>query len=367
MKYFISIMAMSAGLFILNCSDGRIPLPTDPLIELKAKHVNERPLLDGKADDSVWQGAQPFIVHLEKNTVQGAQELNLIFKAVWWSEWSKGKTEWEERPFIGILAIWPDDDKNIDKQQWNYDPVTKKWQRSNLNSDWLLMRWYSSSEYNDVWFWDAALTNPMGYAEDEQLLISTTEDSSIQMSLWIDGLSYANDTDNAQNTWDMNYDDNLTPRDSTDDKPRWAWTADITKTPPSVPRIVSEDLDKFSILLKKDASFLNKTAYANPTAAVTIPGYVLEDPIANPADVMAAGRWENNEWTLELVRATITGQANDIVLAPDDRYFTAVFYLALGDNEKTPFEQLQSEKMLIARDPVVLNFEYIIPRVGISN
>jgi hypothetical protein len=363
MKYLVLILPL-LGFFVSSCSDGTIPMPTDPLIELKATHVNGRPLLDGKADDSVWQNAQPFIVHLEKKTETGTDEFNMVFKAVWWSEWSLGRTKWEERPFVGILATWPDNEKNIDKNQWQFDPGTQKWQRSKNNSDWLFLRWFGLSEYNDIWFWDAALTNPMGYAEDEQMLFSVMEDSTIKASLWIDGLSYANDTSTAQNTWDLNYDDNLTPRDSSDDRPKWAWSADINTVPPSVPRIESDGTDRYSLLLRKDAAFLNKTPYAAPTTAVKVPGYVLEDPVENPADIMAAGRWENGQWNVELVRATTTGKTNDIILSPDDRYFTTTFFVAVGNNEKTPYEQDLSKNLFYTRNAVVLNFEFLPPRVG---
>ncbi|MBN1996482.1 hypothetical protein JW935_02945, partial [candidate division KSB1 bacterium] len=217
-KYLIVVLFV-----FLACGDGKIPMPTDPLIELHATHVQERPVLDGVADDKVWENAQKFIVHMRRQTSHGTDEFNIVFRAVWWSDWTLGKTVWEEASFLAILVEWPDDDKNILKNAWSYNPADSSWARSEEMSDWLLFQWYGLTEYNDIWFWDAALTNPMGYSEDEKLLISVIDDTTTKASLWIDGLSYGNDTDAIQNTWDLNYDDNLTPRDSTDDRPKWAW------------------------------------------------------------------------------------------------------------------------------------------------
>ncbi len=358
-KYLIVVVFV-----FLACGDGKIPMPTDPLIELHAVHVNDRPVVDGVADDKVWDKAQRFVVHIERETNEGLDEFNIIFKAVWWSDWTKGKTEWEEASFLAIMVEWPDDEKNILKNPWTFNPSDSTWTRGEEMSDWLLLQWFGLSEYNDIWFWDAALTNPMGYAEDQKLLISVIDDSTSKSSLWIDGLSYGNDTDDSQNTWDLNYDDNLTPRDSTDDRPKWAWTHDVKTQPPSLPRIFSDEQERYSCLLYKDVDFLSKTAYAGGDESVKIPGFLLEEPRHDPADVMAAGKWENGTWTLEMVRAASTGNPNDITFLTDDRYFTQTLFVALGDNQATPFEKMDGDAIYFGYDPVVLTFEFIPPRSG---
>ena len=67
---------------------------------------------------------------------------------------------------------------------------------------------------------------------------------------------------------------------------------------------------------------------------------MLEEPKDQPADIMAAGRWdkETETWTLELARTSATDQANDIGFNVDDRYFRQAFYLTVGDNVMSPLE-----------------------------
>jgi hypothetical protein len=362
MKNCLLLFPILLGFYLLSCSSGEIPSPTEPLVELHANYVEERPVLDGEGDDIVWQKANPFIVHVTREDESGTAEFNIKFRAVWWKEWAQGRVDWEERAYLALLITWPDDDKNIEKQQWQYDPQDSLWTRSTEQSDWCLLEWYGLSEYVDIWFWDAALTNPMAYAEDEYLLVSDIDDTTQSVSLWIDGLNYYNDTAEAQNTWDLNYDDNLTPRDSTDDRPLYAWKSDVSVTPPSRPRILTDEEEIYQLLLKKDADFLDKTPYAAPRDEVKIPGYVLEEPKNEPADIMAAGKWKDGEWTVEIVRVAVTSESRDISFSVDDRYFTQVIYVAVGDNVKTPLESLSGDSFFLGRESVQLDFEFLTPR-----
>lgn len=48
-----------------------------------------------------------------------------------------------------------------------------------------------------------------------------------------------------------------------------------------------------------------------------MPKYILtDDPSGSVADVMAAGRWQDGWWTLELARRLDTGHADDVVFTP---------------------------------------------------
>jgi len=240
------------------------------------------------------------------------------------------------------------------KNAWSFDPASSHWSRTNQKSDWLLLRWYSLSELSDLWYWDAAITNPLGYAEDQYLQSMLMSDSTTKSIIWIDGLNFNNDTATEQNTWDLNYDDNLTPRDSSDDKPKWAWKV----ATPSLPRVVTSEEERHHFLLSGDIDFLRNTPYAKPTAAVTIPGYALEEPKDEPADIMAAGKWANGEWTLELVRAAATPYANDVAFDYKDRWFAQVFYVYVGDDEKSPLD-LGSSSISLFMNRIVLSLEFI--------
>jgi hypothetical protein len=357
MKIFF-ILIFSFGLVLtFSCSDGTIPTATEPLVELKATYVTQRPVLDGLTDESIWQSSKPFFVHV--GPVDGVgKEYNIVFKAIWWKEWAQIAGEWDDRAYLGMTISWPDEQKDTEKYQWSYSADQEKWIRSNKQSDWLLLQWYSNSEYNDIWYWDSALTNPLGYAEDEYMLISNI-DSVISASLWIDGLNYLNDTADEQNTWDLNYDDNLTPRDSTDDRPLWAWQNKVEDMELTRPRIQSNDpLNNW--LFKKDSDFLKNTPYLQADATTRIPGFALEEPVSDAADIMAAGRWKDGMWTVELVRVAATLNPNDVAFSPDDRYYQQPFFIAVGDNAKNPVESANSS-VILSQNAVVLSFEYLAP------
>jgi len=358
MKKIALLAWIGIAIFIFSCGEGVIPSATEPLIELQAKYVTARPQLNGIGDDPVWQESRPFIVHFDASET-GGKELNITFKAIWWKEWSQEGTGWSDKAYLGLLVSWPDDDKNIDKYAWHYNPADSTWQRSREQSDWLYFRWPTTSDYDDVWIWDAALTNPLGYAEDAYIETIVLPDSTRNAQLWIDGLNFFNDTATERNTYDINYNDNFTPRDSSDDKPKYAWKEDIKVNPPSLPRIYSTVEDRNHFLMADEADFLKYTPYAEPTEPVMIPGYVLEDPIDHPADVLAAGTWSDGEWTVEIVRPASTNESNDISLNPSDRWFSQPFYIWVGDNEKSPIETgIEDIKYLLK--PVILNFEYVV-------
>lgn len=357
MRIFFILILLIGLVLACACSDGTIPTATEPLVELKATYVTQRPVLDGLTNESIWENSKPFYVHVEPANGVG-KEYNIVFRAIWWKEWAQIAGEWDDRAYLGMTVSWPDENKDTEKHQWSYLPDQERWVRSNKQSDWLILQWYSSSEYNDIWYWDAALTNPLGYAEDEYLLISDI-DSVITASLWIDGLNYLNDTSEQQNTWDLNYDDNLTPRDSTDDKPLWAWQNLIGEMELTKPRIQSNDpLNTW--LFKKDSDFLKNTPYLSADATTKIPGYALEEPVADAADIMAAGRWENGMWTVEFVRVASTSNPSDVAFSPDDRYYQQPFLIAIGDNVKNPVES-PNTAVTVGQNTVVLSFEYLVP------
>ena len=360
MKQILTLFIFIIIIWALSCSDGTIPTATEPLVELKATYVTQRPVLDGETNEAVWENARPFYVHVEPADGTG-EGFNLIFRAVWWKEWAKIGESWDDRAYLCMTISWPDEQKNIDKYQWQYSADEGKWSRSNNQSDWIILQWYNNSEYNDMWYWDAALTNPLGYAEDEFMLISTI-DSVTTASLWIDGLNYLNDTSEEQNTWDLNYDDNLTPRDSTDDRPLWAWKKDVASMELTNPRIESGDAST-SLLFKSDSDFLKNTPYLAPESNAVVPGFALEEPVADPADVMAAGKWNNGMWTVEMMRVASTTNSNDVAFSPDDRYYDQPFLVVVGNNSKTPLEAREIP-LIISNNEVTLSFEYLAPQTS---
>lgn len=365
------ILLFSVALVILlACSEGSIPTAVDPLIELQAAFVTYRPQIDGTLNESLWEKASPYQVRIGEVDAKTGQIIggyNVEMKALWWREWSLAG-QWTEVPFVAISLTWPDDDKNLDKNFWQYDPATSKWTLSKNGSDWVMFYWWSSTQYNDFWYWDAAVTNPLGYLEDQYVESFEIDDSTSAFQFNIDGLRFLNDVTDQNNCWDLNYNDNRTPRDSTDDFPMKIWRANPTQVRPTLPRVFSDENERNLLLLQEDAEFMiNATTapFQKLTAPISVPGYVLEDPQNASADIYAAGRYENGFWTIELVRRCVTTDALDVSFNPNSRYSSNYFSLIMGDNSHSPLTERNISKaaqrqIFQTTNYVRLNFEFVV-------
>jgi|GEM_PF-2132384 len=362
------LLTFSIILTILACSEGTIPTAVEPLVELQATYITTRPVVDGVMDEAVWDQASSYLVHIGQRDPRTGQIIggyNVQMKALWWRDWGFGQT-WAEQPYVAIALTWPDDDYNILKNGWHYHPADSIWTRDNNGSDWFLINWFSFSSISDLWYWDAALTNPVGYLEDQYIEDFQINDSTEVSQFNIDGLRFLNDISDQNNCWDLNYNDNMTPRDSTDDYPMKVWRANPNEVLPTLPRIYSEDSDRRVLLLHQDAEFMPsafQTPYAELNDSITVPGYILQDPLNSSADIIAAGKYSNGFWTVELVRACKTSDENDVVFNPESRYSNYYFYLFIGDNSHAPLQRniSQEVKRQLVSDvqPVSLTFEFV--------
>ena len=350
------LLLLGAITVLTSCESGKIPTSVEQVIQLQAAYVTGRPRVDGFADDVVWNDPLPYTIHVSPQYgegVLGAGECNITLKAIWWRDWVQSR----EMSFIGFLATWPDADKNIDKNMWTYDPRDSSWSQHG-GEDWLLLQWEAGGDYVDLWYWGSSTTNPMGYFDDRHVRWLAAGDTFYS---YIDGLNFENDTYTQQNTWDHNYDDRSTPYDSTDDRPAMAWKDDPNLTEPSLPRIYSASDENRHFLLDFETAPLDQTPFASPPSEVTLPGYILQDPVDRSADIMAAGRYneQTESWTLEWVRQVSTGESNDVSFDPDSRYSNWDFWLALGNNSKSPFEI--GSKYSGAASAIIFNFEFVPP------
>lgn len=360
-------------LFILMaCGEGNIPTAVEPSIEVHAAYITSRPIVDGILNEPDWEKAMPYQVHIGQTDIKTGQSIggyNVEMKSLWWRDWGYS-SQWGRQAYVALSLSWPDDDKNIDKNSWQYNPNDTSWTRSRNGSDWLLISWLSATQYTDLWYWDAALTNPLGYAEDQYIETFQINDSTDVNQFNIDGLRFLNDIQDENNAWDNNYNDNRTPRDSTDDFPMKIWRTNPAQVMPVKPRVLSDDRERLSFLLQSDADFMINAftaPYAKLTQSISVPGYVLEDPQNKSADIMAAGRHENGYWTVELVRRCKTSDDNiDISFDPDDRYSSYYFSLLMGDNSHAPLTRTLSRsaqrQILQSENYVRFNFEFIVSR-----
>jgi hypothetical protein len=343
-------LAGAIGLaFGLGCSSGELPSAIDPPQELYAPFLAQErdiPVLDGRRDDTAWQNApvyRVFLTNQNGGVNLPAAGVLMEWQAVWWKVIvdttlvSPTVIDTTFASYIGFVATWLDEDKSIEPRQWTYNPTTASWLPDTQGSDWLLIFWATAADNTDLWFWDAATTNPMGYFQDMVLEGVATADGVLPLYVAIDGLNFFNDTATQRNTWDPNYDNNNTPSDSSDDRPRMAWKDDPAATPPPLPPVYSSPDENQHFLLDSTAVSLASSPYANPGAAVTVPSAVLQRPAGGSADIRAYGRHENGQWTVEFVRIAKATDDHDVVLNPTTRYFSQTLAVALGNNTSTPF------------------------------
>lgn len=363
MRKYIYVFFIISLAFIA-CSEGTIPTAVEPLVELQAKYVTSRPAIDGVLDEAHWEEAASYLVHIgqvDPKTGQIVGGYNVEMKAIWWKEWGYNQV-WSEQSYVSVSLRWPDEDKNLDKDFWQYNSTDTTWTRTNTGSDWFLVSWYS-----DMWYWDAALTNPVGYMEDQFIESFQINDSVDVYQFNVDGLRFLNDIESQNNCWDLNYNDNMTPRDSTDDFPMKIWRNDPNSVAPVLPRVFSAELERQQFLLNEDAEFMVNaytTPYKSLSEPITVPGYILEDPLNSSGDIMAAGKWENGYWTVELARPCKTADENDMSFNPDSRYTSYYFSLIVGNNSHSPLRERtldkEAERQILQLDNFVrLTFEFI--------
>ncbi len=366
--FFLFIITSGILPALQACSNGELPTALAPPQELYAPFIaNEQdlPVLDGRREEAAWKSAPVYRVFL--NNQNGgvnlpARGILTEWQAVWWrvivkiTPVNSTRSDTAFASHVGIVVTWPDADKNLDPQPWSYDPATATWSQNRQGVDWLLITWPTAAVHLDLWFWDAARTNPMGYFQDMVLEGMIEGNRVVPLHVAIDGLNFFNDRDSLRNTWDANYNDNNTPRDSSDDRPRWAWKDDPEMTPPPLPPVYSSRDENRRFLLDSVAVLLAQSAYANPRTAVAVPGAVLQRPAGSAADIRAFGRHENGRWTLEFVRRAKASDGHDVVLNPTARYFSQSLAVALGNNAATPFDRAAAPFNI--DNSLMLSFEF---------
>jgi len=91
---------------------------------------------------------------------------------------------------------------------------------------------------------------------------------------------------------------------------------------------------------------------------VSIPGYILEDPIGPSTDIVAVGRYENGYWTLELMRPAATEDAEDMGFVPTSRYSVYYFDLLVGNKASSPLEP--NSKYYVSSGSTSFTFEFVL-------
>lgn len=357
-----------ALLFALGCGSGELPTAVEQPQQLYATYVRSAqdiPVLDGRGDDKAWQSAPVYRVFLDnKNGGVGLPAAGMLveMKAVWWrviadtTHVDSTRIDTTYASYIGFNLSWPDPDKSLAKKMWHYNPADSTWSQSTSGADWLLVVWQSFTDDTDLWYWDAATTNPMGYFQDMVFEGYDTGDVIEPLFVRVDGLNFFNDTRTAQNTWDPNYDNNNTPTNLRDDRPKFAWKNDPSTTLPALPPVYSSNDESLQFLLASEAVSLATSAYVKPKTAVSVPSAILQEPNGGSADIPVFGRHENGKWTLEFARIAKATDNNDVLFNPATRFFSQTFALAIGNNTAGAFDG-DFAKLTIG-NTVTITFEF---------
>jgi len=240
---------------------------------LLSARVAKAPLLDGRADDEAWKGAQ---------------EVRVVAKGVFPANEAKS-TDVSLRSVrtdthIYFLVRWKDETKDAEMHKpFAWDAAKNAYVEGPEREDMFSLAFEHTGPFDpdmlagvesiwDVWHWKATRTNPQGYAMDRTHRYSKEQ--------WQGkGKSFK------------------------DRKGQTIWIARL-----------------------EDAGDTVEKKVAAPTAKQDdrAPQYAPGAPTGSAADVKAKGAWEGGWWTLELERKLDTGHADDTKFEPGRAYKMAV-------------------------------------------
>lgn len=233
-------------------------------IELISAPVTERPTIDGRADERVWE-TLPAVT-----TLDFASQRPITLKSV--------HTEDE----IFFLVTYPDQAPSETHKSWEWDSQEKIYKQILDREDVFVFKWSMvGNEVNlgfqnadphqaDIWYWKARRTNPSGFADDK----------------W-QTLSYENHKD-------------AKPVQSS----------------------------RHGELYLRRVGDAGQSAYAEQLPddyqGDVLSRYLPRQPQGSRADIRAKGHWQDGAWSIEFSRRLYTGHADDIVLIPGGNYLFAV-------------------------------------------
>jgi PAS domain S-box-containing protein len=284
---------------------------------LTAYRTNNYVFLDGYPGETDWQHANELIIKVQDGSI-GTVEVSL--KALYDSE------------YLYILASWPDPTESISIDMWVFDG--ENWTSSG-NEDRITFFWNiddsiagfniagcamlchgdrmhtnAPGERGDLWYWKAARTNPLGYADDQWIdntLIAGYDHEAKEAALRRDS------TESLLEGLSSGYMRNINERG---DAPRYY-----------KPQIDDENIFIFWEDVKKGRVL--EVAGRTFRKGYTVPGYILRRPTGSQGDIDAKGTWRNGRWTVEFRRKLQTGNPDDVQFDVSKTYR---FGVAVMDN-----------------------------------
>lgn len=245
--------------------------------ELRAARVDQLPVIDGIADDAVWQHAVAI------RTIDLVANIEIEIKAVYTAD------------SIALLVQYPDPTENRVHKPLNWDTSARLYKVGPQREDAMIFKWsmnpfatdltlQSNKPYKaDIWYWKSYRSDHAGHADDKFQIYSKSKVSR------------------------------------------------KTKT------LLSKDGTVFHFSRHGDDG---KSAYKSlsPTeySGDTIAGYLLRKPVGSRADVRAKGVWHNNRWTIEFSRKLDTGHNDDVKFLLDQSYLFGVSRYEIASRKPNP-------------------------------
>ena len=243
---------------------------------LIAVKVTSAPVIDGAAEDSIWQAA-PSIVTQDK-----VANIPITLKTVY--------TDKE----LFILVQFPDPDESRTHKPWIWDASSKFYKVGNEIEDVFSLKWImepktadlsifgDSPHVADVWFWKACRSDPAGYADDK-----------------IDRLTLEGQKDAVKL---------------------------ISRSGKVMYLHRGEDVG--------DAA--SRSNIAVDYTEKKVPRFIPQKPTGSRADIRAKGVWKEGKWTIELGRVLDTGNADDVQFQGPGPYLFGVSRYEIAGRDPDP-------------------------------
>jgi len=243
---------------------------------IAATKVAAPPVIDGAADETVWQQVKEYITH------DKVADIPITLKAVY--------TDTE----IFFLVTFPDADESITHKSWVWDKDSQLYQQGPDREDCFVLKWNmaqapvdlsvkaDNSYIADIWFWKACRSNPVGYADDKY---DQYDENEIPKSMKV--ISKSGKTMYIRRDGDSGM----------------ATCEDII-----YPDYQGDNLARFKYLA----------------------------PTGSRADVKAKGKWSDGKWTIEFSRALNTGNSDDVQFDISKEYLFGVSRYEIAGREPDP-------------------------------
>ena len=246
-------------------------------LNLVSLTVGVAPALDGRTDDEAWSSAA------EVSTLDRSSQREIRIKSVHTAD------------ELFLLVTVPDAAPSESHKTWVWDPQEGIYKQGQDREDALVFKWsMSGNDANlslftnpqphnaDIWFWKACRTNPAGYADDKQQMLSTTPDKRSRHLQLANGrvLYLVRSGDEGSSAYDE--------------------------------RLVYDYMGD------------------------TVRRFLSRQPEGSRGDVRAKGGWRDGHWTIEFARKLNTGHADDLAFERGRSYLFGISCYEMSFDDPAP-------------------------------